>query len=268
MVEILSRRGHPVRPFLVKDETELLGINTRVELAVADSILRARKNEELMLSGVTIENPSSVLIDVDVTVGPETTIGANVQLRGKTRIGERCTIGSGSILRDCILEDDVTLLPYVVAQDSTIGKGALTGPFSRLRQKTRVGERAHIGNFVELKNTSMEKGAKANHLAYLGDASIGEKTNVGAGTITCNYDGQRKHPTVIESNVFVGSNATLVAPIRLGSGAYIAAGSVITDDVEADALAIGRERQIGKSGWAKKKREVKAPSSGDKHSGT
>jgi bifunctional UDP-N-acetylglucosamine pyrophosphorylase/glucosamine-1-phosphate N-acetyltransferase len=268
MVEILSRHGHPVRPFLVKDETELLGINTRVELAVADGILRARKNEELMLSGVTIENPSSVLIDVGVTVGAETTIGANVQLRSKTRIGERCTIGAGSILRDCILEDDVTLFPYVVAQDSTIGKGAQTGPFSRLRQKARVGEHVHIGNFVELKNTSMENGAKANHLAYLGDASIGEKTNVGAGTITCNYDGAHKHPTVIESNVFVGSNATLVAPIRLGDGSYIAAGSVITDDVEADALAIGRERQTVKPGWAKKRRETKAPSSGDKRSGT
>ncbi|HXE14434.1 MAG TPA: bifunctional UDP-N-acetylglucosamine diphosphorylase/glucosamine-1-phosphate N-acetyltransferase GlmU [Bryobacteraceae bacterium] len=268
MVEILSRHGHPVRPFLVKDETELLGINTRVELAVADGILRARKNEELMLSGVTIENPSSVLIDAGVTVGAETTIGANVQLRGTTRIGERCTIGAGSILRDCILEDDVTLFAYVVAQDSTIGKGAQTGPFSRLRQKARVGERVHIGNFVELKNTSMDNGAKANHLAYLGDASIGERTNVGAGTITCNYDGARKHPTVIESNVFVGSNATLVAPIRLGEGSYIAAGSVITGDVEADALAIGRERQTVKPGWAKKRREAKEPSSGDKRSGT
>jgi bifunctional UDP-N-acetylglucosamine pyrophosphorylase/glucosamine-1-phosphate N-acetyltransferase len=268
MVEILSRRGHPVRPFLVKDETELLGINTRAELAVADGILRARKNEELMLSGVTIENPSSVLIDVGVTVGAETTISANVQLRGKTRIGERCTIGAGSILRDCVLEDDVTLLPYVVAQDSTIGKGSITGPFSRLRQKARVGERVHIGNFVELKNTSMENGAKANHLAYLGDASIGQSTNVGAGTITCNYDGEHKHPTVIESDVFVGSNATLVAPIRLGAGSYVAAGSVITDDVEPDALAIGRERQTVKPGWVKKRRAAKAPSSGDKHSGT
>lgn len=268
MVEILSRHGHPVRPFLVKDETELLGINTRAELAVADGILRARKNEELMLGGVTIENPSSVLIDAGVTVGAETMIGANVQLRGKTRIGERCTIGAGSILRDCVLEDDVTLFPYVVAQDSTIGKGSLTGPFSRLRQKAHVGEHVHIGNFVELKNTAMENGAKANHLAYLGDTRIGEGSNVGAGTITCNYDGVHKHPTVIESNVFVGSNATLVAPIRLGAGSYIAAGSVITDDVAPGDLAIGRQRQIVKPGWAKKRRGPKAPSSGDTHSGT
>jgi bifunctional UDP-N-acetylglucosamine pyrophosphorylase/glucosamine-1-phosphate N-acetyltransferase len=268
MVEILSRHGHSVRPYLVKDETELLGINTRAELAVADGILRTRKNEELMLSGVTIENPSSVLIDVGVSVGAETTIGANVQLRGKTRVGERCNIGAGSILRDCVLEDDITLFPYVVAQDSKIGKGSMAGPFSRLRQKAQVGERVHIGNFVELKNTSMENGAKANHLAYLGDASIGERTNVGAGTITCNYDGVHKHPTIIENNVFVGSNATLVAPVRLGAGSYIAAGSVITDDVEADSLAIGRERQTVKPGWAKKKREAKAPSSGDTHSET
>jgi bifunctional UDP-N-acetylglucosamine pyrophosphorylase/glucosamine-1-phosphate N-acetyltransferase len=167
-----------------------------------------------------------------------------------------------------VLEDDITLFPYVVAQDSKIGKGSMAGPFSRLRQKAQVGERVHIGNFVELKNTSMENGAKANHLAYLGDASIGERTNVGAGTITCNYDGVHKHPTIIENNVFVGSNATLVAPVRLGAGSYIAAGSVITDDVEADSLAIGRERQTVKPGWAKKKREAKAPSSGDTHSET
>jgi bifunctional UDP-N-acetylglucosamine pyrophosphorylase / glucosamine-1-phosphate N-acetyltransferase len=254
MIEILSRNQYPIAPFLVTDETELLGINTRAELAVADRILRSRKNNELLLSGVTIENPESVLVDVNVTVGMDTLIGANAQLRGQTKVGGNCRIGAGSILRNCVIEDEVEILPYVVAQDTRIGKGAFVGPFARLRQKADVGPDVHIGNFVELKNTSMAAGSKANHLAYLGDTTIGKGTNVGAGTITCNYDGLNKHRTEIEEGVFVGSNSTLVAPVRLGSGAYIAAGSVITNDVEADALAIGRGRQENKPDWAKRRR--------------
>jgi bifunctional UDP-N-acetylglucosamine pyrophosphorylase/glucosamine-1-phosphate N-acetyltransferase len=254
MIEILSRHGDAISPFLVEDETELLGINTRAELAVADRILRTRKNNELMLSGVTIENPESILIDVGVTVGADTLIGANVQLRGQTRVGTNCRIGAGSILRNCVIDNDVEILPYVVAQDTVIGRGAFVGPFARLRQKSDVGPEVHIGNFVELKNTTLAAGAKANHLAYLGDSTIGTKTNVGAGTITCNYDGVNKHRTEIEENVFVGSNSTLVAPVRLGAGAYVAAGSVITTDVEADALAIGRGRQENKPEWAKRRR--------------
>jgi bifunctional UDP-N-acetylglucosamine pyrophosphorylase / glucosamine-1-phosphate N-acetyltransferase len=254
MVEILGRNQFPITPFLVADETELLGINTRAELAVADRILRSRKNNELMLSGVTIENPESVLVDVNVTVGMDTLIGANAQLRGQTNVGSNCRIGAGSILRNCAIDDEVEILPYVVAQDTRIGKGAFVGPFARLRQKADVGPDVHIGNFVELKNTSMAAGSKANHLAYLGDAGIGKRTNVGAGSITCNYDGVNKHRTEIEEDVFVGSNSTLVAPVRLGSGAYIAAGSVITNDVEADALAIGRGRQENKPDWATRRR--------------
>ena len=254
MIEILTSNGYPISPLLVEDETEVLGINTRAELAVADRILRVRKNYELMLSGVTIENPDSVLIDLDVSVGPETVIGSQVQLRGVTIIGENCKIGAGTILRNCHVGDNVEILPYVVAQDSRIGAGAWVGPFARLRQSAEVGNDAHIGNFVELKNTSMGQGAKANHLAYLGDASVGVATNIGAGTITCNYDGVSKHRTEIGDRVFVGSNSTLVAPLGLGSGSYIAAGSVITEDVEPDALGIGRERQVNKPGWAKKRR--------------
>ena len=255
MVEILTAHGYSVAPMLVADETELLGINTRAELAVADRILRRRKNQELMLSGVTIENPDSVLIDVGVTVGLDTLIGANVQLRGATSVGANCKIGAGSILRDCAVSDDVDILPYVVAENTRIGKGALVGPFARFRQSVELGENVHIGNFVELKKTTMHTGAKANHLAYLGDSTIGSRVNVGAGTITCNYDGQKKFPTQIGDDVFVGSNSTLVAPLRLGAGSYVAAGSVITDDVDADALALGRERQVNKPGWAKRRRE-------------
>lgn len=257
MVEIMTRHGHPVAPLLVEDETELLGINTRAELAVADKILRARKNTELMVSGVTIESPETVTIDADVEIAPDTTVEANVQLRGRTRVGANCHIGTGSILRDCVLADGVTLLPYVVAEASQFGAGAHIGPFARLRMNARVDDGAFIGNFVELKNTVFGAGAKANHLAYLGDATVGPNSNIGAGTITCNYDGAKKHQTQIAENVFVGSNSTLVAPLTIAEGAYIAAGSVITKDVEADALALGRARQVDKPGWAAKRRGMR-----------
>jgi bifunctional UDP-N-acetylglucosamine pyrophosphorylase/glucosamine-1-phosphate N-acetyltransferase len=255
MVEILARHGHPVLPLPIADETELLGINTRVELALADRILRSRKTRELMLSGVTIENPDSVTIDVDVEVGMDSVLEANVQLRGGTRIGVGCRIGTGTVMRDCEVADDVAILPYVVADEAVIGAKASIGPFTRLRLHAEAGEGSHIGNFVELKKTKLGKGSKAGHLAYLGDSSIGAGVNIGAGTITCNYDGQKKHQTEIGEGVFVGSNSTLIAPLKIADGSYIAAGSTITTSVEADALAIGRARQEVKPGWAKKRRE-------------
>jgi bifunctional UDP-N-acetylglucosamine pyrophosphorylase/glucosamine-1-phosphate N-acetyltransferase len=254
MVKILATHGHPIAPLLVKDETELLGINTRVELAFADKVLRARKADELMLSGVTIENPESVTIDMDVEIGADSVLEANVQLRGQTRIGANCRIATGTVLRDCEIGHDVTILPYVVAEASVIGASASVGPFSRLRMHAEASENTHIGNFVELKKTKLGRGAKASHLAYLGDSNIGSDVNIGAGTITCNYDGQRKHETNIADRVFVGSNSTLVAPVSIGNGAFIAAGSVITENVEADSLAIGRAYQLNKAGWAKKRR--------------
>lgn len=257
MVEILRRHGHAVAPLLIADETELLGINTRIELAAADRILRTRKAEELMLSGVTIENPESVSIDAGVEVGQDTVIEANVQLRGATRVGANCRIGTGSVLRDCEAGDYVTILPYVVAEASSIGNHASVGPFSRLRLHAEAAEATHIGNFVELKKTRLGKGSKASHLAYLGDSTIGSEVNIGAGTITCNYDGAKKHPTKIGDRVFVGSNSTLVAPLEIEEGAYVGAGSVITKHVEADALAIGRAYQVDKPGWAKRRREIK-----------
>ncbi|HEY3458383.1 MAG TPA: bifunctional UDP-N-acetylglucosamine diphosphorylase/glucosamine-1-phosphate N-acetyltransferase GlmU [Bryobacteraceae bacterium] len=260
MVAILTRHGYKVAPLLVPDETELLGINTRVELAQADKILRSRKAQELMLAGVTIENPDSVAIDMDVEIGADSVVEANVQLRGRTRIAAGCHIGSGSYLRDCVVEENARVLPYVVAENSSIGAGSFVGPFSRLRLDAEIAGGAHVGNFVELKKTRLGEGSKANHLAYLGDSTIGAGSNIGAGTITCNYDGQKKHPTKIGERVFVGSNSTLVAPISIGEGAYIAAGSVITKDVEQDALAVGRAYQVDKPGWAKKRRNlVKEP---------
>ncbi|MBV9301347.1 MAG: bifunctional UDP-N-acetylglucosamine diphosphorylase/glucosamine-1-phosphate N-acetyltransferase GlmU [Acidobacteriaceae bacterium] len=256
MVEILATNGHPVAALLIEDERELLGINTRIELALADKILRTRKAEELMLSGVTIENPETVTIDGGVEIGPDSLIEANVQLRGATRIGANCRIATGCVLRDCAIADGVTILPYVVAESSSVEKKASVGPFSRLRIGVEAGENSHIGNFVELKKTRLGSGSKASHLAYLGDSEIGTNVNIGAGTITCNYDGRRKHQTRIEDGVFVGSNSTLVAPVTLSEGAFIAAGSVITNDVERDALALGRAFQVNKQGWAKKRRET------------
>ena len=256
MVGILARHGHAVAPMLVADETELLGINTRIELALADKILRARKAQELMLEGVTIENPDSVTIDVGVEIGADSVVEANVQLRGQTRIGSDCRIGTGSVLRDCTVGDNVRILPYVIAENSSIGAESFVGPFARLRLDAETAEGAHIGNFVELKKTKLGKGSKANHLAYLGDSIIGAGTNIGAGTITCNYDGQKKHPTNIGDQVFVGSNSTLVAPLSIADGAYVAAGSVITKSVEQDALAVGRAYQVDKPGWAKKRRSL------------
>lgn len=255
MVEILTRHGHQVAPMLIEDETELLGINTRVELAAADRILRTRKTNALMLSGVTIEYPESVTVDIDVEVGQDSLIEANVQLRGSTRIGSNCRIGTGTILRDCQIADGAAILPYVVAERSAVGSNACVGPFARLRMEAEAAENTHIGNFVELKKTKLGKGSKANHLAYLGDATIGADVNVGAGTITCNYDGRRKHPTRIADGVFVGSNATLVAPLTISEGAYVGAGSTITKDVESDALVLGRAHQVDKPGWAKRRRE-------------
>ena len=255
MVEILRRAGHTVEAMQIEDARECLGINNRLELAEADALLRARKRREVMLAGITIEMPETVAIDCGVSIGMDTEIGPFAQILGNTFIGENCRIGAGAIIRDCNLADGVEILPYTIAAHSRIDRGVVAGPFARLRMNNVVEAGAHIGNFVELKNTHMGAGAKANHLAYLGDSEIGARTNIGAGTITCNYDGQKKNPTKIGDASFVGSNSTLVAPLEIGEGAYIAAGSVITDTVPADALALGRERQVTKEGWAKKRRE-------------
>jgi len=178
-----------------------------------------------------------------------------VQILGNTVIGENCRIGAGAVIQDCRIADDVEIGPYTILAHSRLERGVIAGPFARLRMDNVVEAGAHIGNFVELKKTRLGAGAKANHLAYLGDSEIGAKSNIGAGTITCNYDGQKKHPTRIGDGSFIGSNSTLVAPLEVGSGAYVAAGSVITEAVPADALALGRERQVIKEGWARKRRQ-------------
>jgi bifunctional UDP-N-acetylglucosamine pyrophosphorylase/glucosamine-1-phosphate N-acetyltransferase len=253
LIGIFRRNGHKVGAMQIGDFTELLGINNKVELAEMDQRFRARKVRELMLEGVTIERPESVIVDVDVRVGRDVEIEANVRLTGATVIGQGTRIGTGSVIEDSTIGGGVQVLPYTIVSESEIGDGARVGPFARLRNHNQVGENCHIGNFVELKKTAMAAGAKANHLAYLGDAEIGSKSNIGAGTITCNYDGVHKHKTRIGEKAFIGSNSTLVAPVEVGPGAYVAAGSVITDAVPEASLALGRARQIVKTGWKPKK---------------
>jgi bifunctional UDP-N-acetylglucosamine pyrophosphorylase/glucosamine-1-phosphate N-acetyltransferase len=258
MAAILQRHGHRVEAMQVEDSSELLGINTRVELAAADHLLRQRTNEALMLSGVTIERPETVTIDPHVKVGADTIIEACARLLGSTEIGEDCRIGAGSVIENSRLAEGVQIAPYSVIGDSVVERGAHIGPFSRLRQRAQVGAGAHVGNFVEIKNTKLGAGAKSQHLAYLGDSDIGAKTNIGAGTITCNYDGERKHVTRIGREAFIGSNSTLVAPVEIGDQAYIGAASVITENVPSDALALGRARQVNKPGWVSKRKGKKS----------
>ena len=257
IVEILNRAGHKVAALEVSDSQELLGINTRAELAVVDKIFRDRKVRELMLEGVTIEKPETVTIDCAVRIGADSIVGPFAQILGQTTIGEDCRIGACSIIENSKLADRVQVAAFTSVADSQVEAESKIGPFARLRDGNRVGARARIGNFVELKNTQFGAGAKASHLAYLGDAEIGDQTNIGAGTITCNYDGVQKHRTRIGKDAFVGSNSTLVAPIQIGDGSYIGAGSVITDPVPEKALALGRARQVVKEGWAAKRKKKK-----------
>ena len=259
LVTIYRQRHLTVETVRIDDPSELRGVNTRVDLADLDRAVRRRKAHALMLAGVTLEDPATTFIDEDVAVGADTTIGPMVQLQGRTRVGERCRVHAGVRLTDATVGDDVTLLDRSIVVQSTVADGASVGPFAHVRPESAIGPGARIGNFVELKKTTMGRGSKANHLAYLGDATIGRDVNVGAGTITCNYDGVSKHATVIEDGVFIGSDSQLIAPVTVGQGAYVAAGSSITDDVPAGALAIARGRQETKLGWAERRRAQSSP---------
>jgi bifunctional UDP-N-acetylglucosamine pyrophosphorylase/glucosamine-1-phosphate N-acetyltransferase len=249
-IAILARAGARIEAVPVPDETEALGVNDRKQLAVAASIQRRRILERLMLAGVTILDPGSTYIEDTVTIGSDTVVYPNVLIEGASTVGSGCVIQSGCQISASRLGDGIQLKPYCVITDSVIEDGAILGPFCHLRPKAHVGPEVHIGNFVELKKTRMGRGSKANHLAYLGDATIGEGVNVGAGSITCNYDGFDKHPTTIEDGAFIGTNTSLVAPITIGPGAYIGAGSTVTRDVPADALVVERSQPMTKDGWA------------------
>lgn len=254
MAEVLREARQRVVAWKTANAAEVLGGNTRAELADIDHYLRMTKCRQLMSEGVTIFYPATCVIDSDVSVQPDTVIEPYVQLLGKTKIGTACRIRSYSVIRDCEIGDGVVVRPGCVMEEAKISAGAVIGPYSHLRPGSDIGEGAHVGNFVETKKIKLGKGSKANHLTYLGDAEIGAGVNIGAGTITCNYDGVHKHKTTIEDGVFIGSDSTLVAPVRIGKGAYVGAASCITEDVPEDSLAIGRGRQIVKEGWVREKR--------------
>jgi len=258
IVEILGRAGWTVQPLLLDDSTEVLGINTRVELSVVDRILRERRTQQAMLDGVTIEKPETVTIDAGVVIGPDTIVEPFARILGRTAIGENCRVGACSILRDSRLGDGVEVAPFTMVDSCELEAGVRVGPYARLRMGAHIETGAVVGNFVEIKKSRLGAKSKSQHLAYLGDSTIGQGVNVGAGTITCNYDGERKHPTIIGDGAFIGSNSTLVAPVEIGARSYVAAGTVITENVPANALALGRARQVLKEEWAKKRRASKA----------
>jgi bifunctional UDP-N-acetylglucosamine pyrophosphorylase/glucosamine-1-phosphate N-acetyltransferase len=250
MAKILGRARARVVAVAANDPYEVLGGNTRAELVDIDSRLRRAKCMRLMAEGVTIFAPETCVIDDDVEVGPDTVIEPFVQLQGSTRIGADCRIRSYSVIKNSDVGEGVMIKPGTIMEDARVATGAIIGPYSHLRPGSEIEEGAHVGNFVETKKVRLGKGSKANHLTYLGDADIGSGVNIGAGTITCNYDGADKHHTDIGKDAFIGSNSALVAPFAIGEGAYIGSGSVITRDVPAGALAVGRGRQVVKEGWA------------------
>jgi bifunctional UDP-N-acetylglucosamine pyrophosphorylase/glucosamine-1-phosphate N-acetyltransferase len=257
MAAILGKAGERVVALEASDPDEVLGANTIAEMMAIDGKLRLRTARRLMAEGVTIFRPETSVIDSGVTVGADTVIEPFVQLLGETRVGTECRIRSYSVLEDATVDNHVLVRQGCIISQARIGEGAMVGPYAHLRPESEIGEGAHVGNFVETKKVRLGKGSKANHLTYLGDAEIGSGVNVGAGVITCNYDGISKRKTVIGDGVFVGSDSTLVAPVSLGNGSYIAAGSCITEDVPEDALALGRARQTIKEGWAAQHRNKK-----------
>ena len=250
LVSIYRRRHLPVETTHLERPDDIVGINSQTELAEVKRMVRQTKNEELMAAGVTIEDPATTYIDVDVSVGADTVIHPGVILEGQTKIGARCELQTGVRIVDSCISDDVLINNHCVIQSATIDQGARIGPFAHLRPESRIGEAARVGNFVEIKKSSLGMGSKANHLTYLGDSTIGKDVNIGAGTITCNYDGGEKHPTAIGDRVFIGSGTELIAPVTLGDDSYIGAGSCISGDVPPGALGIARGRQVNKDGWA------------------
>ena len=254
LVGIYRKRKLPVETLTVDNPQEIRGINGRSELAEVSTLVRQNKTEELMAAGVTIVDPATTYIDPDVEIGADTVIHPGVVIEGQTRIGGACEIQAYVRIRDSEIADRVTINNFCLIVGARVADGVSIGPFAHLRPDTAVGEGAKIGNFVELKKTTLGPGSKASHLSYLGDATIGANVNVGAGTITCNYDGTRKYETVIEDGAFIGSDTQLIAPVRVGKGAYVAAGSSITEDVPAGSLGIARGRQANVEGWVERKK--------------
>jgi bifunctional UDP-N-acetylglucosamine pyrophosphorylase / glucosamine-1-phosphate N-acetyltransferase len=253
LIAIYVRQGRRVETVKIDNLREIQGINSRAELAAVSRAVRQAKTADLMAAGVTIEDPATTYIDSDVQVGPETVIRPGVTLERGTTIGSRCEIQGGVRIVASIIGDDVTILDHCLICDSTVGDRASVGPFAHLRNETRLGPGAKIGNFVEVKKSSIAAGTKAMHLAYLGDAVIGERVNIGAGTITCNYDGVRKQTTTIEDGAFIGSDTQLIAPVTVGKDAYVGTGTTIREDVPAGALAVSAGKQRNLHGWVERR---------------
>jgi len=258
LVEILKHNHRKVVAYCHPDAEEVLGVNNRRELAQAGKSLFRRKAEALMDAGVSILDPDCTFVETPVIVGRDTVLYPMTFLEGATIIGEGCRIGANTRIVDSVLGDEVEILGHCVVTEARIGRGARVGPFAHLRPQTELGEEVRIGNFVETKKTRLGRGSKANHLSYLGDAEIGSGVNVGAGTITCNFDGEKKHRTVLEDEVFVGSDTQFVAPVRVRKGAYVGAGSTITKDVPAHSLAIARGKQVVIENWAKLRKKKRS----------
>ena len=265
---MLVADGQRVVALQAESVDEVLGANTIAEVMHLDAYMRAANARRLMAQGVTIYRPDTCVIDAEVTIGPDTVIEPYVQLLGATRIGSECRIRSYSVIQHSVLGNCVIVRNGCILDRAEVGDGAVLGPYAHLRPESRIGEMAHVGNFCETKKVTLGRGSKANHLTYLGDAVIGSGVNVGAGVITCNYDGAKKHTTTIGDGVFVGSDSTLVAPVSIGDGAYVGAGSCITEAVPAGALAIGRARQVTKEGWVAARRAARAAARDADQSGT
>ena len=257
LLSVIRDAGHRVGAVVAEDPIEALGVNSRGELAQVEREIQRRVVERLMIDGVTFRNPDTVVIDSTVAIGPDTVIYPFVTLEGATRIGEGCVIDPGVHLVNVTVGDDVHIKTGTVAEDAIIEDQASVGPYSHLRGGTKLGRRVKVGNFVETKKAVFGEGAKASHLSYIGDADVGADVNIGAGTITCNYDGVNKHKTTIEDGAFIGSDSQLVAPVRIGRGAYVGAGSTITKDVPPESLALSRTPQRVVEGWANRKKERK-----------
>jgi bifunctional UDP-N-acetylglucosamine pyrophosphorylase/glucosamine-1-phosphate N-acetyltransferase len=259
---MLVADGERVVALPAESVDEVLGANTIGEVMHLDAAMRAAAARRLMAQGVTIFRPDTCIIDAEVEVGPDTVIEPYVQLLGATRIGSDCRIRSYSVIQNSTIADSVTVRNGCILDGAEVSSGAILGPYSHLRPESRIGEDAHVGNFCETKKITLGRGSKANHLTYLGDAEIGAGTNIGAGVITCNYDGVHKHTTRIGDNSFIGSDSTLVAPVTIGDGAYVAAGSCITREVPSDSLALGRAQQVVKENWAANRRAQRAAGAG------
>ena len=256
-VELEVSQGKTVSAVVCDDATEVMGVNSRIHLAEVEQIYQLRQQQKLMLQGVTLRNPASVYIEGSIEVATDIVIEPNVVLRGKVKLAENVVISANCVIKDSSIAAGTTVHPNTVIEGATIGENCEIGPFARVRPETQLANQVKLGNFVEVKKSSLAKGAKVNHLSYIGDASVGENTNIGAGTICCNYDGANKHKTIIGNNVFIGSDTQLVAPVTIEDGATIGAGSTITKDVPADKLTLSRSKQITIENWQRPVKEKK-----------